>query len=121
VLTRRPIRLPRQAGLLAMLTLVACAAEGTGPDSRDAVDREAFIASFVDLRVAALLSEDGHLTDDSRIEVLSSHGVTEGDLTVFVEVHGRDLDFMREVWNEVEIRLEERRLPGEDLGDPVAN
>jgi hypothetical protein len=38
-----------------------------------------------------------------------------------VEVHGRDLDFMREVWNEVEIRLEERRLPGEDLGDPVAN
>jgi hypothetical protein len=73
------------------------------------IDREIFIETYVDLRVAALGSETGTLGDDARAEVLARHGVTAEDLLYFADVHGRDVELMRDVWNEVEVRLDALR------------
>ena len=70
------------------------------------MDREVFIQTYVDLRVAALSTETQQLSDEDRAEVLTRGGVTADDLVNFAEVHGRDLDFMRNVWNDVELRME---------------
>ena len=106
--------------LAAVLPALACGGDRSGPDVAEAIAAEVFIATFVDLRVGALVSDDGLVTDESRSEVLSLHGVTEADLVYFAEMHGEDLTFMRQVWNEVELRLEQRRPPREDLGEGPA-
>ncbi len=99
---------------LVLTALAACAGDAAGPGTTDVPDRNVFVATYVDLRVAALGSEDGELTEEMRTAVLSSHGVTESQLHAFVEAHGQDLPFMRDVWNEVEVLLEERRAPATD-------
>ena len=35
--------------------------------------------------------------------------MTQEELFSFVEVHGRNVEFMQEVWNEVESRIEDLR------------
>ena len=88
--------------LLAFVpTLAAC-----GGDASDTIDRDAFIQTYVDLRIAALDSDSLRLSDEDREEVLGRHGVTIADLETFAEVHATDLDYMRDVWNEVEVRLD---------------
>lgn len=90
------------------LFLVA-ACSGTSEPSPEAIDREVFIAAYVDLRVAAFSSEGDTITQAQREGILDRHGVTEGDLLSFAEVHGPDVPFMRGVWNEVEARLDAAR------------
>lgn len=74
------------------------------------MDREAFIATYVDLRAAAIRAEDHRLSDELRSEILARHGVTEEGLLAFAEVHGGDVTFMRDVWDEVEERLDAARV-----------
>lgn len=97
--------------VLAALALGCSADEPAGAE--DAIDREVFIATYVDLRIAALDAETRQLTDEARDEVLAKHAVTEERLMEFADVYGRDVDFMTEVWNEVEVRLDAAR-PGDD-------
>jgi hypothetical protein len=94
---------------LIALTVLAGACGG----GEDAIDREVFIEAYVELRLAALESEDFEVATDQRAEILSRHGVDQDALLRFADVHGRDLDFMNEVWTEVERRIEERR-PDDD-------
>lgn len=101
----RPTRIARLSGIALTAVLVAC-----GSDSAEGVlDREVFITTYVELRADALLSDDGQLSDDDRARVLQEHGVSEDDLLAFAQQHGRDLAFMREVWDEVEERLDAMR------------
>ena len=74
------------------------------------MDRETFIATYVELRAAAIVSDDQDLSPEARDRVLATQGVDADDLLDFAEAHGRDIEFMREVWNEVESRLEEHPL-----------
>ncbi|HUP53740.1 MAG TPA: hypothetical protein VM198_14765 [Longimicrobiales bacterium] len=100
---------PRRAVLLAACALAAaCGAPGAGT-----IDREIFIEAYVELRLAALQSEDFEVAPEQRAEILARHGVDKEGLLRFADVHGRDVDFMNEVWSEVERRLEERR-PDDD-------
>jgi hypothetical protein len=98
-------RIRSVASLLAhvgvALTVAAC-----GADTAETIDREAFIETYVDLRLAALDSDSLRLSAEDREEVLGRHGVTAADLETFAEVHATDLDFMRDVWTEVEVRLD---------------
>lgn len=90
------------SGALALL-LVGC---GTGADGGDVLDRETFIVTYIDLRRAALRSPTRELGAAERARVLESHGVTEEQLLEFTDVHGRDVDFMMELWTEVENRMD---------------
>lgn len=88
--------------LLACL-LVACG-QGTGPEV--SIDREAFVSTYVALRVATLTGGFERLPPDVRDSVLDEHGVTEEQLLDFAEAHGRDIRFMERIWDEIEARLD---------------
>jgi len=78
-----------------------------GPGGReDSMDRELFVATYVDLRITASETDSLRLGDSGREEILTRHGVSAAELSYFAETHAKDLGFMREVWNEVEIRLD---------------
>ena len=72
--------------------------------------------AYVDLRDAALREPRAEISDSARQAVLERHGVTEEELLRFAEVRGTDLVFMRDVWAEVERRMEARRIPRDSLG-----
>ncbi len=101
------------AGSLLFISLAvswsACGGDAAGLDEDDIIDREVFIAAYVDLRAAALSTDDGELTDEARVEVLSRHGASEVDVLNFAEYHAPDLPFMREVWDQIEVLLEAQR------------
>ncbi len=101
----RPPRAGRGAGPLLALVLCACSAGGPA-EAGEPIDRETFIATFVDLRATALRSDERVLSDDARAEVLERHGVTAEDLLRFADAYGRDVELMRDVWNEVEVQLD---------------
>jgi hypothetical protein len=79
---------------------------GCGSTPGETIEREAFISTYVDLRTAAADTDTLRIGDTERAEVLARHGVTREDLSRFVDVYAEDLEFMREVWNEVEVRLD---------------
>lgn len=95
----------RAARLLGLtLTVVLCGCGGD--DDPPTIDPEVFIATYVDLRAEALLNDSRQITDEEREQVLQEHGVTEDELFAFADIHGRDVTFMREMWDEVEERLD---------------
>lgn len=93
------------AALLVALLTLSC----TSPDegSPETISREAFIATYIDLRTAALDDTSALLTTEERSQILDSHGVTPDDLTRFVEVHGDRPRYLQEIWFEVEERIQE--------------
>ena len=114
---RRGGRARRAGGLVAAVLLAAGCAE----DAPETIGREAFIETYIALRVAELTEpgEDGEMISaEARERVLSEQGVTEEDLFGFVEVHGGDVDFMKAVWQEVEKRMENLRNPPDTTGGP---
>lgn len=109
----------RRAGWLVSAVLLAA---GCAEDAPETIGREAFIETYIALRVAELTEpgepgEDGEMISaEARERVLSEQGVTEEDLFGFVEVHGGDVDFMKAVWQEVEKRMEKMRNPPDTTG-----
>jgi len=103
---RRP--LPLLFAFSVALLLAACGGGTPGGSSggEETISREAFIDVYVDLRVAALRTPGGEITPEERRRVLREHGVGEEDLVRFVEVHGRESAFMRELWLEARERLD---------------
>ena len=89
-----------------LLSSLACGGSQSNLPAGDLIEPEDFIATYVDLRAAALITEDGQVTEVGRSEVLDRHGISEEDLISFAETYGEDLTFMQEIWNEIELRLE---------------
>jgi hypothetical protein len=79
----------------------------TGPGAL--ISRDSFIQAYVELRVAALGSPEEKLPLERRDRILGELGLAEEDLLHFVEVRGRDVQFMRRVWEEVDSIMTERR------------
>lgn len=102
------LRLAMPLAILATVLAAACGLGGTGP-GETVLDRETFITVYVELRVMALQEGEPGLTDLERQEVLERHQVTEEQLMEFAAVHGGDVTFMRDVWDEIEARLDARR------------
>jgi hypothetical protein len=103
----------RQAIWFALLSLTTACGGGQTTPGDEPIDREVFIETYVDLRVAAAQAGDFVVPTEEREEILARHGVTAESLLRFADVHGRDVEFMNEVWAEVERRLAERQ-PSED-------
>lgn len=116
--TRPGSRLPVHLGALAFLALLAAACGDNGsapPDpAAETIDRETFVATYVDLRLAALEDTTLSISPAERERVLRRHGVTRDDLFRFVEVHGDRVDFMRDVWDEVDERIRRAGAEEED-------
>jgi hypothetical protein len=95
-------------GLAASLS--TCRGDAAGLDKAEIIAREVFVAVYVDLRAAAIATDEGEITDEARTEVLARNGASEADVLNFAGYHAEDLPFMRQVWAEIEILLEARRL-----------
>ena len=94
------------AAVFLMLGAASCASDTAEPPG-DVIDRATFVDAYVDLRLAAVLSPDFRISAEEREEILARHAVRGEDLVRFAEAHGRDLEFMNEVWTEVEQRLQD--------------
>jgi hypothetical protein len=92
-----------------LLSFLACGESRSNLPAGDLIEPEDFIETYVDLRAAALITEDGQVTEAGRSEVLDRHGISEEDLISFTQAYGEDLMFMQELWNEIELRLENTR------------
>ena len=105
----RPL-LHRSRTLILPIAATLCWSWGDGGTDvpEDTGQREAFIAAFLDLRMAALTSGSADLTDEVRDSVLAISNVTEQDLLDFIDTHGEDVEFMRDLWTELETLLTER-------------
>lgn len=108
-----PRSVPRLLFGVVVGLLLATGACGGDPDPVvPGVDRETFVATYVDLRLSALGAPTGVITDAERERVLQEHGVTEEGLLAFAEAWGSDPERMKAVWEEVQRRL--RAAAGED-------
>jgi len=70
--------------------------------------REAFVGAYLDLRMSAVNSGSSVIEDGVRDSILTLHGVTEQDLLDFIETHGEDVEFMRDLWTELEGLITDR-------------
>ena len=91
----------------ALALAVAAAAPGCGRETEPEglIDRETFIATYVDLRRAGLATPTRQLADSARDRILGAHGVTRDQLMDFADHHGADPDYMVELWTEVSAQL----------------
>lgn len=88
--------------------LVAVAAlAGCGPSTpAGLIEEETFVEAYVELRIAALDTDSSRIAAADREAILAAKGITEEDLLEFVRAHSANLEYMREVWNEVELRMD---------------
>ena len=91
--------------VLAVL-LPAMFACGESGDRNAAIDRDVFIQAYVELRTAALNTDSQRVADADRDSILTSLNLTAVDLIDFAAAWGSDVEFMRDLWNEVEARLD---------------
>jgi hypothetical protein len=98
----------RRALCLALVSAVAACGGGETDVPPDVMDRETFISTYVDLREAVIATPDFRIPPEQRAEILSRHGVDGENLIRFAEAHGEDLDYMNEVWMEVDTRVQRR-------------
>ena len=104
----------RRAGAVVGLVLAA-ACIGEGGSSGDGVTREEFIEAYVALRAAGLQSATGVISSEDRERILAAEDVTQEELLEFAVTHGGNSAFMREVWDEVESRLHDRRTGSDSV------
>jgi len=88
--------------ILAAVLLAACGRETAMPPA--GISRETFITVYAELSRARLRTTPDEFSARKE-EILKQHGVTERDLTRFVEVHGQQPAYMAELWNSVRERL----------------
>ena len=95
--------------LLIALTLAwGCEFAARGSPA-EVQEREHFISAYVDLRIWVLRMRTTQMGDAVRDSLLAAHDVTEDELLNFVDTHGTDVEFMRDVWNDIETRISERQ------------
>jgi hypothetical protein len=94
--------------LLSFLFLAAACGDG-GTTATPLLDREVFIETYVELRLAAIQSGDFAVSPEDRDEILRSNGADREALLAFVDAHGRDTEYMTALWTDVDTRLNERR------------
>ena len=86
----------------------ACGEGGAEPPS-DAISRELFIRTYVELRVAALQHPSQDIALEDRDRILEERGVTQQDLLDFIDVHGDEVHYMKDLWEEAEGLIKGKR------------
>ena len=99
----------RIATASVVFALAACG----GQSLPETIDRDVFVNAYADLRIAAVETDSGRIANSARDSILDAFEITEADLTVFAEVHAKELEFMRDIWNDIELLMDE--------GDEVPN
>jgi hypothetical protein len=102
-----------------VLALAACDSGIPGSERERTIPRDVFIRAMVELRLAAAESPGDPMTSAGRDQLLEEMGVTPDQLVRFAEVHGRNVPYMNDIWQEVNRRLQERADQEEDFAPPL--
>ena len=105
---RPPPHRPPVMVLLIALTVCWSCTDGATVVLEGTAEREVFIEAYVDLRARALAAGTTEIEADARDSILAVYGVTQEELLEFVDIHGEDVQFMGDLWGEIEGRLTER-------------
>lgn len=102
------VRLSAVAACLSLGTACAPSAEDPTPLPEGVMSREAFVDVYVALRRAGLQSGRLVAPSSERERILAEHATSEEGLLEFADIHGADAAFMKEVWDQVEERLQQQ-------------
>ena len=100
--------MPTRLLLFVLILIWGCQFVNTA-SSVEVQERESFINAYVDLRVSSLNMQTSEIGEAARDSLLAVHDMTEDELLDFVDRHGTDVAFMRDVWNDIETRIAARR------------
>lgn len=103
-------------GGLLCLSLTCGGEQAT--EAAGTITRDVFVGTYVQLRMAALHSPDGRVSPEEKAEILQARGITEADLLDYIDVNGVRVQFMVEVWAEIDDTL--RALRTEDEPAPAS-
>ena len=92
--------------LLSLLVILSCN-QADNHKVTPSIDRDTFIYTYVALSTADMENLD------TRDHILDSLSVTQQDLESFVIYHGEDVDFMADLWGEIQSQIDK------DLNDPT--
>jgi hypothetical protein len=97
---------PGARGLLTVLIVVCTNCSRGDAAPQETIDRETFVATYVDLRRAMFVSPQQTISDADRELVLRQNAVSEDELIAFADAWGGDASYMTDVWEEVGARLD---------------
>ena len=93
--------------LFSVLFAAACGGEDAAAvDLAAAIDRDVFVQTYVELRLEALDNSATVITKAELDQILNERAVSEEELRHFVEVHGADVEYMRDLWKEIEDQID---------------
>ena len=92
--------------IVAVTLFWSCGGGATGVTG-DTAGREAFIGAYLALRSEAMSSRSTEMEDRVRDSILTIYDVTAQELLDFIDTHGEDVEFMRDLWTEIETRMVE--------------
>ena len=108
-----------RAALSLVLLGPAVGCSGPSGVEGDILDRETFIAVYVDLRLAAMDDRSQEIQPAKRDSILEAYGVTANDLVAFADSHGRNIRYMTELWADVEELINQALEPDDEDKDSV--
>ena len=92
--------------LVGLLLVASCGGETSSREAPDGViERDLFVQTYVEIRMTALYNGSRTITPAQKEEVLAERGVSEDDLRLFIETHGPDLAYMRDLWADIEAEI----------------
>lgn len=91
---------------IAVASVTLALASCGGDALPETIERDTFVQAYANLRIAAVETDSGRIAFAVRDSILDVFGVTEGDLMIFADVHAEELEFMRDVWNDVELLMD---------------
>ena len=101
--------IPTRLLLFVLILIWGCQFVNTA-SSVEVQERERFINAYVDLRrVSSLNMQTSEIGEAAKDSLLAVHDMTEDEFLDFVDRHGADVAFMRDVWNDIETRIAARR------------
>jgi hypothetical protein len=102
--------MPTRAFALAFIAALGLSAAcGGGTPEEGLPDRETFVATWTDLRLAGLQRPGLPITATDRTRILEAHGVTEEGMLRFAEVYGARPDEMQQIMIEIRTRVDQQR------------
>jgi hypothetical protein len=102
-------------GLAYVILVAACGGQGdTATDATAPISRDLFVQTYVELRMESFDNTPRVITDAEKDVILAERGITDEDLRHFIQVHGSDLPFMRDLWADIEAQILSLLSPGSD-------
>ncbi len=98
---------PRTIVSIVAVTLFWSCGGGATDVTDDTAGRETFIGAYLALRSEAMSSGSTEIEDRVRDSILTVYDVTAQELLDFIDTHGEDVEFMRDLWTEMETRMVE--------------